>query len=213
MEIKIRNEEERDYREVENVAREAFWNLYFPGCEEHFVIHKMRKHKDFISELTFVIEVDGKIAGSIFYTYSRLVLDNGEEKTMISFGPVSIHPKYHRKGLGKKLITHSIEKAKELGYSGIFTLGYPYHYEPYGFVGSKKYNISMEDGNYYIGLLALPLYEGALDNIKGHVVFSKLFEEINKEELEDFDKEFPYKEKKVEPSQKEFQETAGLKDE
>lgn len=212
MEIKIRREEEKDYREVENVTREAFWNLYFPGCEEHYVVHKMRTHKDFIPEITFVIEVDGKIAGSIFYTHSRLVLSNGEEKSMISFGPVSIHPKYHRQGLGKKLITYSIEKAKELGYSGIFTLGYPYHYEPYGFLGAKKYKISMEDGNYYVGLLALPLYEGAFDNIEGYVVFSEVFEEIDKRELEEFDKNFPYKEKKIEPSQKEFQETANLID-
>ncbi len=94
MNINIRIEEPKDYRRVEKVAREAFWNLYFPGCHEHFVIHKMRKHKDFIRDLAFVIEVDDQIAGGIFYTHSKIVSKENKEYKTISFGPVFISPEF-----------------------------------------------------------------------------------------------------------------------
>lgn len=212
MNITIRNERPEDYRKVEEVAREAFWNLYFPGCAEHCAIHRLRNHPDFIPELTFVIEVDGEIVGSIFYSHSKIVSEDNTEHNTISFGPVSILPSMHRQGLGRKLITHSIEEAKKLGYKAILTLGYPYHYEPYGFLGGKNYSISMADGKFYKGLLVLPLYEDALNNISGHVIFSDALEP-SEEEIEEFDKTFPPKLKQVQPSQKEFETYSCMLDE
>ncbi len=200
----IRNEEEKDFKRVEEVAREAFWNLYFPGAHEHCVVHKLRNSKDVIKELCFVIEVDGVVEGAIFYTHSHVEMPNKGVFKTISFGPVFISPKFHRQSLGRKLITHSIERAKSMGYSGILTLGYPYHYEPYGFVGGKKYNISMADGKYYTGLLTLPLYSGAFDNIGGIACFSSDLD-VTEEEVIEFEKSFPYKEKQVLPCQKEFE--------
>lgn len=212
MNIEIRKEDPRDYRKVEEVAREAFWNLYFPGAAEHVAVNKLRKSKDFIPELTYVIEIDGEISGAIFYSHSKVVSVDGTEHKTISFGPVFISPSMHRIGLGRKLISHSINEAKKLGYRAITTLGYPYHYEPYGFLGGKVYNISMADGNFYKGLLVLPLYEGALNNISGYAVFSDALEPTE-EEIEEFDKNFPYKEKKVQESQREFKITSSMLDE
>ena len=212
MNIKIRNEYPEDYRKVEDVTREAFWNLYFPGCSEHLVVHNMRKHPDFIPELSFVIEVDDVIVGSIFYTHSKVVSEDDTEHKTITFGPVSILPSMHRKGLGRKLISHSIEAAKKLGHSAILTLGYPYHYEPYGFVGGKKYGISMPDGKFYKGLLVLPLYEGALDTISGHAIFADVLEP-SEEDVDEFDKSFPQKKKQVQDSQKEFEIASSMLDE
>ncbi|MBF7097740.1 GNAT family N-acetyltransferase [Alkalibacter mobilis] len=212
MNINIRNEEPKDYRSVEEIAREAFWNLYFPGCHEHFVIHKMRDHKDFIRDLAFVVEVDDQIVGGIFYTHSKIVSEKNKEYKTISFGPVFISPEFHRKGLGKELITHSIEVAKKMGYRAILILGYPYHYEPYGFLGGKRYNISMADEKYYKGLLILPLYEGALDNVSGHAVFSDVFD-VKDEDADEFDKSFMPKEKKYQASQDEYEMTISLLDE
>lgn len=212
MNISIRNEEPKDYKRVEEVAREAFWNLYFPGCHEHFVIHKMRKHKDFIRELAFVVEVDDEIAGGIFYTHSKIVSEDNKKYKTISFGPVFISPEFHRKGLGRELITHSIEVAKKNGYHAILTLGYPYHYEPYGFLGGKKYNISMPDGKFYKGFLVLPLYDGALDKTFGYAEFSDVFD-VKDEEVEEFDKSFPPKQKKYQESQDEYEAAAALLDE
>lgn len=212
MNINVRNEEPKDYRRVEEIAREAFWNLYFPGTDEHYVVHKMRKHPDFIKELSFVIEVDGKVEGAMFYTHSKILSKDGSVYKTISFGPVFISPEFHRQGLGRKMITHSINVAKDMGYLAILTLGYPYHYEPYGFLGGKKYNISMEDGKFYKGLLVLPLYEGALENISGHVIFSEALD-ATIEEANEFDKNFPYKEKKHQASQDEFESACAMLDE
>ena len=212
MEIKIRNEEPEDYRVVEEIAREAFWNLYFPGCHEHFVVHKMRQHQDFIKELSFVIEVDGKVQGAIFYTYSKIVSEDNIEYETISFGPVFISLEHHRKGLGRMLITHSIKTAREMGHRAILTLGYPYHYEPYGFSGGKKYNVSMPDGKFYKGMLVLPLYQGALDDISGHAIFSDVLE-ADDNKVEEFDRSFPEKEKRYQESQKEYETATSMIDE
>ena len=204
MNLTIRNEVPSDYRLVEEIAREAFWNLYCPGCNEHLIIHNMRSHIDFIPELAFVIELDQKVVGSIFYTHSKVLLVNGNEQKTITFGPVSILPQFHRKGLGRALITHSIEAAKKLGYQAIIIGGYPYHYKTYGFEDSKKYGISLPDGNYYTGIMALPLCEGALDDISGMLYFSDVYE-TDESNLEAFDKTFPSRIKCIQESQKEFE--------
>ncbi|WP_443123218.1 GNAT family N-acetyltransferase [Halobacillus sp. B29] len=172
----------------------------------------MREHEDFIKELSFVIEVEGKVAGGIFYTHSKVVSEDHKEYQTVSFGPVFIAPDYQGKGLGRKLITHSIQAAKEMNYRAILTLGYPYHYEPYGFTGGKKYNISMPDRKFFKGLLALPLYEGALDDLSGYVVFSDVLE-ADDDEVNEFDQSFPPKEKKYQESQDEFEKAASMLDE
>lgn len=212
MNINIRHEDEKDFRKVEEVTREAFYNLYFPGCNEHLVVHNIRNHKDYIKELSYIIEVDGEIVGSIFYTHSKIVGWDGIETKTISFGPVSIHHKYHRMGLGRKLIMHSIEEAKKLGYNAILTLGYPYHYEPYGFLGGKKYGVAMPDGKFYKGLLVLPLYDNALKNISGYAEFSDVYD-TKEDEVENFDSTFPKKEKCFKESQREFEIASVMIDE
>lgn len=212
MNINIRLEEPKDYRRVEEITREAFWNLHCPGCDEHFIAHVLRESTDFIPELTFVIELDGEIVGSIFYNYSTIVSEDGQRHKVITFGPVSISPELHRKGLGKALIEHSIEKARKMGHKAILIGGYAYHYEPYGFVGSKKYDISMPDGKFYKGIMALPLYEGALEGISGDLYFNSAYE-IDKEAFEEFDKTFPPKEKQIKPSQTEFEIASTALDE
>lgn len=203
MKITVRRETPADYRRTEEVARDAFWNLYFPGAAEHYVVHQMRTHPDFIPELAFVIEVDDTVEGGIYYTRSSIVTPHGEIPT-VSFGPVFISPKYHRQGLGRKLITHSIQAARELGHRAILTLGYRYHYEPYGFCGGKRYGISMEDGKFYYGLLALPLYPGALENCEGYVKFSPALE-AEEVEILAFDATFPPMEKLRLPCQLEYE--------
>lgn len=204
MNIIIRNEEEKDYRKVEEIARDAFWNLYFPGGHEHAIVNKIRNHEDFIKGLTFVIEVDGEVQGAIFYTHSHIVNKDGTQIPTISFGPVFISPEHHRQGLGRKLISYSIERAKEKGHRAILTLGYPYHYEPYGFMGGINYRISQSDGKFYKGLLVLPLFKDSLIDADGYVVFSEGLE-ITEDEVNEFDKGFPEREKKFQDSQTEFE--------
>ncbi len=96
--IEIRNEKEEDYRIVEKIMRKAFYNLYIPGCAEHYLVHHMRGHENFIPELDFVLERDGQVIGNIMYTKARLVDEAGTEKEILTFGPVCILPEYQRMG-------------------------------------------------------------------------------------------------------------------
>ena len=144
----IRLENPCDYRTVETITREAFWNLSVPGCDEHYYVHVMRSHADFIPELDLVLEVDGKIIGNVMYTKCKLTDEIGEEKPILSFGPVCILPEYQRKGYGKALLEHSFEKALELGYDTIVIFGNPDNYVARGFKSCKKYNVCLA-GNVY----------------------------------------------------------------
>ena len=109
MSIIIRNETPNDYWEVENLTRESFWNVYKPGADEHYYVHQMRSHPDFLPELAFVLEKDGEIIGNIMYTKAWLENENGERKEILSFGPLCVAPKYQRQKFGKLLIEHSFD--------------------------------------------------------------------------------------------------------
>ena len=111
----IRLEQPKDYREVENLTREAFWNVYRPGCTEHFVLNQFRTNPDFIPELDFVMEEDGKIIGHVMFAKAGLVLDDGTRRPSWTFGPISIHPDYKRKGYGLKLLNYALDEARKLG--------------------------------------------------------------------------------------------------
>ena len=201
----IRLENESDYFTVENITRKAFWNINVPGCSEHYFVHVMRSHKDFIPQLDFVIEADGKVIGSVMYTKTKLIDENGNEKQSITFGPVSIHPDYQRKGYGKALLEYSFEKARELGYDVIVIFGNPDNYVARGFKSCQKYNICLEGGVYPTAMLVKELKEGALDMRKWIFCESSASEPCNDSDaVEKFDALFPAKKKKWQPSQEEF---------
>ena len=139
--LTIRNEEPRDYEIVETITRNAFYNLYIPGCVEHHLVRTMREHKDFIHELDFVLELDDKVVGYIMYTKATLTDDEGNVKNILTFGPLCIEPEHQRKGFGKLLIQHSFEKAASMGYDTVVILGMPFNYVSSGFVSCKKHNV------------------------------------------------------------------------
>lgn len=201
--IKIRNEEESDYERVEEITRKCFWNLYVPGCNEHYLVHVMRSHKDFLPELDLVIEVDDQIIGNIMYTKTKLIDESGEEKNILTFGPVCILPEYQRMGYGKKLMEYSFEKAAELDYDVIVIYGNPYNYVSRGFKSCKKYNISLENGTYPSAMMVKELKPDVLDGRKWVYYQSPVFE-IDEQEAERFDEGLESLEKKFQPSQEEF---------
>ena len=146
--ITIRNEEQKDWAVVEKITRQAFYNLYVPGCVEHYLVHIMREHEDFIPELDFVLELNGDVIGNIMYTKAKLTDENGCEKDILTFGPVSIHPAYQRMGYGKMLMEHSFQAAVQFGYDTIIIFGSPSNYVSRGFKSCKKYNVCIENGKY-----------------------------------------------------------------
>ncbi len=202
--IIIRLEQKSDYRAVEELTREAFWNVYNPGCSEHYLAHIMRTHPDFIPELTFVAEYDGRIVASIMYMKSWLEDDDGNRRGILSFGPISVHPDYQRIGLGKRIMAHSFAEAKKLGYDAVVIFGNPENYVSSGFKCSRRFNVSM-DGNYFpVSLFVLELKSGTLDG--RHYVYreSDVVTLLDDEKVAEFDRSFPPKEKGWMPSQEKF---------
>ncbi len=201
--IKIRNEAEADYQRVEDITRKAFWNLYVPGCNEHYLVHVMRSHIDFLPELDLVIEVDDQVIGNIMYTKAKLIDESGEEKDILTFGPVCILPEYQREGYGRKLIEYSFERAVALGYDVIVIFGNPNNYVGRGFKSCKKYNVCLENGTYPSAMMVKELLPGVLDGRKRIYRQSSVFE-IDEQEAERFDEGLESLEKKYQPSQEEF---------
>ena len=201
--IKIRNEEEADYQRVEELTRKSFWNLYVPGCNEHYLVHVMRSHKDFMPELDLVIEVDNQIIGNIMYTKAKLIDESGAAKDILTFGPVCILPGYQRTGYGKKLMEYSFEQAAALGYDVIVIFGNPNNYVSRGFKSCKRYNICLENGTYPTAMMVKELKPEVLDGRKWVYYQSPVFE-IDEQEAERFDEGLEILEKKYQPSQEEF---------
>lgn len=203
MMLNIRNERESDYKNVEDITRKAFYNVYVPGCMEHYLVHIMRGHEDFIPELDFVIEVDGQTVGNIMYTKSKLTDEGGTEKEIVTFGPVSILPKYQRKGYGKMLIEHSLKRAAELGYEAVVIMGSPANYVGSGFQCCRKYNVCVEKGKYPAAMLVKELKSGALDGRLWFYSDSPVMN-VDEREAQAFDDGLEKMEKKWMPSQEAF---------
>lgn len=199
----IRREVSEDYRETEELVREAFWNVYHPGCTEHYVLHCFRQRKGFIPELDLVMEKDGKIIGQVMYVYSSICCDDERVIPTLTFGPISIHPAYGRQGYGGRLLDFSMKKAKDMGAGALVITGNIQFYGKYGFVPGKTRGIRYQadpDADY---LLVRELREGYLDHVRGTFSDPDGYDvaERNPSDFEAYDQTFPYKEKLRHPGQ------------
>ncbi|MGB4092501.1 MAG: N-acetyltransferase [Ruminococcus flavefaciens] len=201
----IRKETKNDYREVENLNREAFWNLSVPGCSEHYFVHVMRDHKDFIPELAHVLEIGGKIVGCVMYCKGLLKDEEGNEKTVLTMGPLCVHPDYQRQGIGKALLEYTFALGRKMGYDTVINFGNPDNYVARGYKSCKKYNVCLEGDVFPAALLVKELTEGALDGRKWYYYQCDADAPCEDEEaVEKFDSQFPPKVKAWQPSQEEF---------
>lgn len=141
----IRLETPADYREVENLTREVFWNVYRPGCTEHYVLNQYRDNPDFIPELDFVMEEDGKIIGHVMFSKAELVLPDGTRKPSWTFGPISIHPDHKRKGYGLRLLQYALERAREKGVGFLCMEGNFDFYKHAGFSPASGFDVHYHD--------------------------------------------------------------------
>ncbi len=201
--LNIRNERELDYQIVEDITRKAFYNVYVPGCMEHYLVHIMREHEDFIPELDFVIELDGQIVGNIMYTKAKLTDEGGTEKEIVTFGPVSVLPEHQRKGYGKILIEYSLKCAAELGYEAVVIIGSPANYVSSGFQCCRKYNVCVEKDKYPAAMLVKELKPGALDGRLWFYSDSPVMI-VDEKKAQAFDDNLEKMEKKWMPSQEAF---------
>ena len=191
----IRNEKPEDYRVVEEMIKKTFWNLSVPGCNEHFFAHQVRKSADYIPELDFVMEENGQIIGHILYVKAKLIAMDGTEKNILSFGPFTIHPDYQRKGYGRKLLNHSLEVAKEMGYDTVAIYGNPENYACYGFKNCKRYNVCIDDNVYPVALMVKELKTNALFGKSWKYIESEAHQ-LDESGFEEFDCSFEQMEKK-----------------
>ena len=162
VELKLRTEQPADYRETENVTREAFWNLYSPGCCEHYLLHVMRDSPAFVPELDLVAERDGRIVGNVVSLRAVLHGDDGTVCEVLSLGPISVLPECQRQGIGGRLISRTRELARELGFRALLLCGDPDYYLYQGFVPAEMLGIRTADNMYAMALHVCELYDGAL---------------------------------------------------
>lgn len=202
--ISIRPENAADHPAVDAMIREAFWNLYRPGCDEHYTAHLLRDHEDFLPELTFVAEVDGQIIGSIMYARSWVTNEAGEKVDTLTFGPLCVHPAWQRRGVGTALIEHTRALAVQRGYPAILILGDPHNYCKHGFRTGKDLGVSMVDGRYPLGLLVLELRPGFFASSPRWAFQPSPVYEFDAAQAEAYDLRLPSKEKKHHYSQELF---------
>lgn len=201
--ITIRLEKEEEYREVENLVRESFWNVYRPGCLEHYVLNQLRKDPDFVKELDFVMELDGRLIGQNMFMRTCISADDGRKIPIMTMGPIGIIPELKRKGYGKILLDYSLAKAAELGCGALCFEGNIDFYGKSGFTYASEFGIRYhglpegEDASFF---LCKELIPGYLDGITGEYATPAGYF-VDEAEAEEFDKEFPHKEKLRLPGQ------------
>ena len=193
----IRLERKEDHEKTEELAREAFWNIYRPGCLEHYVLHQMRSAEDFIPELSFVMEKDGEIIGQNVFVKAKIKADDGREIPILTMGPICIAPAYKRQGYGKILLDHSLEQAKEYGAGALCFEGNIDFYGKSGFTFASEFGIryhGLPEGEDTSFFLCRELIPGYLDGITGEYATPQIYF-VDEAEADEFDQKFPYKEK------------------
>ena len=199
----IRLERKEDYREVENMVRESFWNVYRPGCIEHYVLNQLRDNTDFIPELDFVMERDGKIIGQNVFVKAHIKADDGSNISILTMGPICITPELKRHSYGKILLDYSLEKAAELGFGAVCFEGNIDFYGKSGFAFASEFGIryhGLPEGTDASFFLCKELISGYLNGITGEYATPKAYF-IDESKAEEFDKNFPCKEKLKLPGQ------------
>lgn len=200
MNITIRQARETDFRETENLTREAFWDLYKPGSDEHFVLHRIRKSKSYIGELDLILSLDRRIIGHIICTKARVVDSKNQDHMVLCVGPFSIMKEYQGKGYGSRLMEYCIEKSRGLGYVAMILFGNPLYYHRFGFRNAAEFGISTKEGLNFDPFMAKELQTGGLEEIHGKFHKDESYT-VDLAELDEFEKQFPWKEKHVTDTQ------------
>lgn len=196
--IYFRHEKPEDCKFVENMVRESFWNVYRPGCLEHYVLNQLRNDPAFVKELDFVMLKDEKIIGQNIFMRAEIDADDGRKIPILAMGPICITPELKRQGYGKKLLDYSLKQAKNMGFGAICLEGNINFYGKSGFTYAANFGIRYHDlpegsdASFFLCKELIPEY---LKGISGTYTPPKGYF-VDENEAEKFDKQFPYKEKK-----------------
>lgn len=193
----IRLEKKEERHEVENLVRESFWNVYRPGCLEHFVLHELRNDADFVPQLDLVMLLDGRIIGQNVFVRAAIKSDGGEDLPIMTMGPICIAPEFKRQGYGKILLDYSLERAKEMGCGAVCFEGSIGFYGKSGFTYASEYGIryhGLPEGADQSFFLCKELAAGYLEGVTGEYSTPAGYF-VDEAAAEEFDKQFPPKEK------------------
>lgn len=199
----IRLEEKNEYRDVENLVRDSFWNVYRPGCLEHYVLNQLRNDSAFVPELDFVMLLDGEIIGQNMFMRAEITADDGRSVPIMTMGPICIKNELKRKGYGKILLDYSLQKAAELGCGALCFEGNIDFYGKSGFRPASEFGIryhGLDEGEDASFFLCKELIPGYLDGVTGEYVPPEGYF-VDEKAAEEFDRQFSYKEKKKLPGQ------------
>ena len=194
----IRLENQKDYLEAETLVREAFWNVDQPGCDEHLVVHKLRDDPSFIKDLTYVMKEGGIIVAAIYYAIGALIDEKGNHTKGLLCGPIAVHPKWQQQGVGPILIEFTMQKAAELEYPYILITSNPLYYARFGFTPAFKNEIHLEgiDNAAETPFFMMKILDES-KKIPAEVFHHPSCYSVFQEDVEQFDKMFPYQEKRV----------------
>ena len=199
----IRPERAEEHREIEDLVRESFWNVYRPGCSEHYVLHVLRDDPAFVGELDFVMEKDGRPIGQNMFMRTVINADDGRVIDVLTMGPICIAPELKRKGFGKKLLDYSLERAAEMGFGAVLFEGNIDFYGKSGFDYARKFGIRYhdmpEDADQSF-FLCRELIHGYLNGVTGVYQTPRGYY-VDDRDVEEFDRGFPKKEKLKLPGQ------------
>ena len=183
----LRLEKKTDWKVVEQITYRAFKDAPPTGGDdgnEALLARNLRSRAAFVQELDYVAELDNSVIGNIMYTRSKVVSDDGGEWETLTFGPISVLPKYQRQGVGGALIRKTLEVARELGYRAVLIYGHESYYPRFGFKPASEYGITTADGKNFPAFMALPLYDGALDGVGGRLICDEAYANLDKDESE-----------------------------
>ncbi|MCE1174827.1 MAG: N-acetyltransferase [Propionibacteriales bacterium] len=198
MTITIRPARADDYRSTEELVRDAFWDLYRPGCVEHLIIHQARKSDELLIDLV-AIDDDG-LLGSLIVTRAQIVDASGQAAEVGYLGPIGVRPDRQRTGVGSALMRAGLDQLTEQGFVGVFLFGDPGYYGRFGFADAVTWAITTPDGLNFPAFMGLELRAGGLNGVQGRLAESPAFE-VDSAALTEFDQQFEPREAHVLPGQ------------
>lgn len=198
--LTLRAETPHDYPAVEHLTREAFFNVYRPGCVEHYMLHLLRQSPAYLPRLhTLALDGDA-IVGSIVLSRSW-VAKRESRADVLMLGPLTVRPDWQRKGVGSLLMGYALAQARHLGEAAVLLMGAPGYYGRFGFRPAADFGLTLPDSSAPDVFMALPLYPDALKGVQGAWQIAPAFDEPDPKALADYDARFPYREKLTLPGQ------------
>ncbi len=198
--VNIRQSIAQDHDRTEYITREAFWDVYKPGCDEHLILHNLRNSRAYIKEFDLVAVYRNEICGHIICTKAMVTDAQMNEHVVLCAGPLSVSPEFQNEGIGSKLIIRAITEAKRLNYPGMIVFGNPEYYHRFGFKNAAEYGITTKDDQNFEPFMALELKNNGLKDVKGKFYEAEAFS-VGDDDLAEFEKKFPFKEKHRLPTQ------------